>query len=165
MNRDGTLCHHLILLQGWKLRITLRHSGGGGNSMLWWCKMSNFWQILIHTSGIREPCHFNNGWAKSPEMFSIDSTGLEIQIKAVWWNHTTRGLLVSYCYLFFCRSSWLFLICSACRRSFAVGSYGFHFRAACNRISFRYCCKALKTLPWLYTKRPARRCMRLILLY
>ena len=33
-------------------------------------------------------------------------------------------------YRAFCLSSCFFLICSACRFSFAVGSYGFHFRWA-----------------------------------
>lgn len=32
-------------------------------------------------------------------------------------------------YLFFCLSSWFFLICSACLRSLAVGSYGFQMSA------------------------------------
>ena len=41
-------------------------------------------------------------------------------------------------YRAFCLSSCFFLICSACRFSFAVGSYGFHFRWA-GEISWRIC--------------------------
>ena len=37
---------------------------------------------------------------------------------------------VKMAYRAFCLSSCFFLICSACRFSFAVGSYGFHFRWA-----------------------------------